>query len=84
MESLALAIKHQNFYISPDIYCFFPGGELYVNAITTLQDQFIFATAYPMAGLKESVDGQMKFSLSKEVMQKYMYGNAARLLKVES
>ena len=82
LEALALATKHQNFYISPDIYCFFPGGELYVNAITTLQDQFIFATAYPMAGLKESVDGQLKFPLSKDVMQKYMYGNAARLLKV--
>jgi hypothetical protein len=82
LEALALATKHQNFYISPDIYCFFPGGELYVNAITKLQDQFIFATAYPMAGLKESVDGQMKFPLSAEVMQKYMYGNAARLLKI--
>jgi hypothetical protein len=44
LGALALATKHQNFYISPDIYCFFPGGELYVNAITKLQDQFIFAT----------------------------------------
>jgi hypothetical protein len=82
VEALALATKHQNFYISPDIYCFFPGGELYINSITKLQDQFIFASAYPMAGIKESVDGQLKFSFSKEVREKYMYGNAAKLLKV--
>ncbi len=54
-----------------------------VDGLTTeLQDQFIFATAYPMVGLKESVDEQLRFPLSKDVMQKYMYGNAARLLKL--
>jgi predicted TIM-barrel fold metal-dependent hydrolase len=35
-----------------------------------------------MAGQKESVDEALRFPLSKEVMQKYMYGNAARLLKL--
>lgn len=84
IEALALVVKHKNFYISPDVYCFFPAGELYINAITKLQDQFIFASAYPMAGQKESVDLSLKFPLSDDVMQKYMYGNAARLLKVTS
>jgi uncharacterized protein len=82
VPALALATKHENYYISPDVYNFFPGGELYINAITKLQDQFIFASAYPMAGQKESVDESLKFPLSKDVMQKYMYGNAARLLKI--
>jgi uncharacterized protein len=82
VPALALATKHENYYISSDVYNFFPGGELYINAITKLQDQFIFASAYPMAGLKESVDESLKFPLAAEVMQKYMYGNAARLLKV--
>lgn len=84
VPAMALGSKHSNFYISPDVYNFFPGGELYINSITRLQDQFIFASAYPMAGLKESVDESLKFPLSKEVMQKYMSGNAARLLKAES
>lgn len=53
--------KHPNFYISPDIYCFFPGGELYVNAISKMPDQFIFATAYPLGSFKESVDGSLQF-----------------------
>ena len=82
-EALALGSKHPNFYISPDIYCFFPGGELYVNAISKMPDQFIFATAYPLGSMKESVDGSLQFPLSHEVMQKYLYGNAARLLKLE-
>jgi uncharacterized protein len=84
LAALALAVKHPNYYISPDVYCFFPGGELYINSITKLQDQFIFASAYPMAGQKESVDESLKFPLSTDVMQKYMYGNAARLLKIEA
>lgn len=84
VPALALAVKHRNYYISPDVYCFFPAGELYINSITKLQDQFIFASAYPMAGMKESVEESLKFPLSKEVIQKYLYDNAARLLKVES
>jgi hypothetical protein len=43
IEALALVTKHRNFYISPDVYCFFPAGKLYINSITKLQDQFVFA-----------------------------------------
>lgn len=80
LDALALAVKHQNFYLSPDIYCFFPGGQLYVDAISMLPDQFIFGTAYPFAPLKESVVESLKFPLADDVMEKYMGGNAARLL----
>jgi len=82
VEALALACKHQNCYLSPDIYCHFPGGELYVNAIPKLPDQFIFASAYPFSPLKESVAGALQFPLSATVMEKYLYSNAARLLKL--
>ena len=82
LDSLALAAKHPNFYLSPDIYCFFPGGELYVNSISKLPDQFIFGSAYPFGSLQASVDESLKFDLSDEVMKKYMGGNAARLLKL--
>jgi predicted TIM-barrel fold metal-dependent hydrolase len=82
LEALALACKHPNCYLSPDIYCFFPGGELYVNSISKLPDQFVFASAYPFAPLKESVEGALRFPLKDEVMEKYLYGNAARLLKL--
>ncbi len=80
LDAVALAVKHPNFYLSPDIYCFFPGGKLYVEAIGMLPDQFIFASAYPFGPLKESVELSLQFPLSNEVKEKYMYGNAARLL----
>ena len=83
MAALALGVKHRNYYISPDIYCFIPAGELYINSITKLQDQFVFASTYPMAGQKESLDEALKFPLSKEVMQKYMYGNAGAAAEAE-
>jgi predicted TIM-barrel fold metal-dependent hydrolase len=81
-QALSLAVKHPNFYISPDVYCFFPSGQQYIDAISMLPDQFIHASAYPLGGMKESVEGALRFPLSKEVMTKYLYTNAARLLKL--
>jgi predicted TIM-barrel fold metal-dependent hydrolase len=82
IDALALATKHPNFYLSPDIYCHFPGGRLYVEAISMLPDQFIYASAYPLGPIKESVEMALQFPLSDDVMEKYMYWNAARLMKI--
>jgi predicted TIM-barrel fold metal-dependent hydrolase len=84
IDALALATKHPNFYLSPDIYCHFPGGGIYVEAISMLPDQFIYASAYPLGPIKESAELALKFPLSDDVMEKYLYGNAARLLKVST
>ncbi len=80
LDALALVSKHPNLYISPDIYCFFPGGRLYVESIPLMPDQFVFGTAYPFAPLKESVELVLQFPLPEDVMAKYLGGNAARLL----
>ena len=82
LDAVALCAKHPNLYISPDIYCFFPGGRLYIEAISQLPDQFLFGTAYPFGTFKESLELTYKFPLSEEVMEKYLYGNAARLLEI--
>jgi predicted TIM-barrel fold metal-dependent hydrolase len=82
LDALALVTKHPNFYISPDIYCHFPGGRAYIEAIGMLPDQFIYAPAYPLGPIKELAELALKFPLSDDVMEKYMYGNAARLLKL--
>jgi uncharacterized protein len=84
IDALALATKHPNFYLSPDIYCHFPGGGIYVEAISMLPDQFIYTSAYPLGPIKESAELALKFPLSDDVMEKYLYGNAARLLKVST
>jgi predicted TIM-barrel fold metal-dependent hydrolase len=81
-QALALAAKHENVWLSSDVYNFFPGGEQYVNAISRIPDQFVYASAYSLATLKESVDETLKFPLTPKVMEKYMYDNAAYLLKI--
>jgi hypothetical protein len=83
IDALALVTKHQNLYISPDVYTSFPGGNLYVEAISMLPDQFIFGSAYPFSSLKASVDFALQFPLTDEVMAKYLAGNAARILKLD-
>ncbi len=56
LDAVALCVKHPNLYISPDIYCFFPGGRIYIEAISQLPDQFLFGTAYPFGTFRESLD----------------------------
>ena len=82
LDAQALVTKHPDFYISPAIYCHFPGGRTYVEAISMLPDQFIYASAYPLGPIKESAELALNFPLSDDVMEKYMYENAARLLKL--
>ena len=47
-----------------------------------LPDQFIYVSAYPLSPIKESAELALQFPLSDDIMEKYMYGNAARLLKI--
>jgi uncharacterized protein len=81
IDAMALAAKHPNLYLSPDVYNWFPGGRLYVESIPLLPDQFIFASAYPFGPLQESVDLTLQFPLTATVMDNYLTGNAARLLR---
>ena len=81
-DAIALTVKHPNLYLSPDIYCFFPGGKIYVEAISSLPDQFIFASAYPFSPLKEAVELTFEFGLKEDVLRKYFYDNAAKLLEI--
>jgi predicted TIM-barrel fold metal-dependent hydrolase len=83
IEACALVTEHPNLYISPDIYCHFSGGKVYVEAIAMLPDQFIYVSANPLGTIKESLDAALQFPLSDDVMQKYLYGNAATFLKLE-
>ncbi|MCP3877147.1 MAG: amidohydrolase family protein [Sulfitobacter sp.] len=75
-------MKHPNLYLCPDIYIFGPGGEGYQQNLTTLQDQFIFGSTYPFMTFKEPLEDTLKFPVTDQVMEKYLWGNAARLLKL--
>ncbi len=80
-ETLGVAFKHPNVFVSPDIYFFAPGGKRYVEAISgPLQGQFLFATAFPLRPLVQTVRECQKFSIDEGAKSKFFSENARRLL----
>ncbi len=51
---------------------------------SVLQDQMIFGTAFPMQPVERAVAEIEALPLKEEVKHKWLYGNAARLLGIES
>lgn len=49
-------------------------------AFGLVQDQFIFGTSYPCSSMAEPIEQTLRFSLSRTAMEKYPWGNGARLL----
>lgn len=82
-EVIAVAFKHPNVYVSPDIYHFVPGGDAYVQAANGfMADQLVFGTAYPIRPLKQTVDDFRAFAWKDGVLEKALYRNARKLLKM--
>jgi predicted TIM-barrel fold metal-dependent hydrolase len=81
-EALALALKWPTVVLSSDVYTFWPGGQLYQQNIEMLQDQFVYGSAFPFGNFDTTLEQTLALPLSEQVMQKYLYDNAARLLKV--
>ena len=82
-EIIAVAFKHANVYVSPDIYHFAPGSEAYVEAANGfMADQLLFGTAYPIRLLKQTVEDFKSLSFKPETLEKALGGNARRLLGI--
>jgi hypothetical protein len=81
-QAIALAVKCENVFISPDIYMFMPGGSIYWEALNLRPDQFLFGTAYPFGQMKACVEKSLKFPVTETNLRKYMFENAERLLKL--
>jgi predicted TIM-barrel fold metal-dependent hydrolase len=81
-EALALALKHPTAYICPDVYMFWPGGQPYQQNLSLLPDQFIYGSAFPFANIDTALEQTLALPVSDEVMSQYLYGNAARILKL--
>lgn len=86
-EACGLAYKQKNVYLVPGQYAHyeFPGSEDYVKAANRqLADQMLFGSVYPNCGpLKEvmQIVDRLGFA-SDEIKQKYLGGNARRLLRL--
>jgi predicted TIM-barrel fold metal-dependent hydrolase len=83
-EMIAVALMHPNVYVSPDMYTFLPGGQLYIDAANGfMAKQLVFGSAFPFKPLKQAVDGFRGLGLRDDVVDAVMYGNAAGLLKLD-
>ncbi|MBI2321530.1 MAG: amidohydrolase [Chloroflexi bacterium] len=83
--ALGLALKRPNVYLSPDLYGFdMPYADaLFEAACGYLQDQYLFASAYPLYPLKPAVEKTAAGLRSDAVREKALHANAARLLRLE-
>jgi hypothetical protein len=83
-ESCFLAFRHANVYLSPDSFMLNrPGAADYINAANyLLQDKMCFGTAYPFLSFKDALEHAQQ-TIREEVLEKYLYENAARFLGIE-
>ena len=83
MEMIGVALRCPNVFFSSDIYTFWPGGKMYIEAAESkLDNKMIFGSAYPISPVKESVEAFKSFSMKPEVLEKIFSGNAAKLISL--
>ncbi len=84
-EMIAVAYRHDNVYFDTSCYHFMPGALALVEAANSiLGDKMLFATAFPFNPLKPIVERFTQLSFNPDVLEKVMYRNAARLLKLDT
>jgi predicted TIM-barrel fold metal-dependent hydrolase len=71
-----------NIFLEPDVYLFMPGGGVYAEAMNAFPDSFLFASTYPYGTFAESIEKVKKLPIGAKTRSKYLYENAAELLKL--
>lgn len=80
-EIITVALRNENVFVSPDMYMFSPGGQLYIEAANGfLQDQYLFGTSYPFRAMSQSVADLHSMELDEPVLQKVRSSTARKLL----
>ena len=84
-QMLHIAFRRPNVYLSPDQYLAnMPGMDDYVQAADGfLADRFLYASSYPFTPVKDYAEWFRKLPIKEESMQKLLYRNAARLLRID-
>lgn len=82
-ETLHVAFRRENLYLSPDMYLFgMAGWQSYVDAATGyLADRFLFGTAYPFVGFEKGLEA-FRAMFSAEHHDRLMRINAERVLGI--
>lgn len=88
-EAIIVAARHENIYLSPDMYLLHMGTEDWVKSVNSnffgFQDQFVFGSAYPGdIPIKRYAEEFFKLPWKPDVLPKILYKNALRALKLEA
>jgi predicted TIM-barrel fold metal-dependent hydrolase len=83
-EILHIAYRRPNLYVSPDQYfCNMPGMQDYFLAANGfLSERFIYGSSYPFLPVEGCAEWFRKQAFRLEVLERLMYGNAARFLNL--
>jgi predicted TIM-barrel fold metal-dependent hydrolase len=80
-QIIAVAFKHRNVHVSPDMYMFAPGAGAYVEAANgMLRSQMLFGSAYPLRPMPQSVQESNDLGMKPDSLELYLHANAADLL----
>jgi predicted TIM-barrel fold metal-dependent hydrolase len=86
-EAMMVAARHENVFISPDMYLLHMGTEDWVKSLNRnlfgLADQFLFGTCFPSIPIKPFMDEFWTLPIKDEVLPKILYKNALRVFKLE-
>lgn len=78
---VGVAFRHENVYVVPDMYLFVAGAHGYVDAANGfMRDQLLFGSSYPFRPIGQSIDDFLALGFKEDVIDRVLYGNAARLL----
>lgn len=86
-EMLGVALVCHNIYLMPDCYFYTPhmpfANEIAEAANGWLKGRLLFASTYPVCGLKQAIEGWSKRPLSEDALLNSLHYNAARLLGIK-
>lgn len=84
--AVAASCITENLYLIPDLYMHIPrvcACDLFAQGIHMAQGKrYLFGSAYPVRGMKQSVEEARRFNLPEKLYNMYMYENAAELLNL--
>lgn len=87
-EMIIVAARHENVFVSPDMYLTQMGSEDWVKSLNAnyfgLRDQFLFATCFPSIPIQPFMDEFWALPIKEEVLPKILFKNALRVLKLEN
>lgn len=80
-EAIIVTQRNKNVFLEISEYELWPQADAYMHAANTIiGDKLMFASAHPFIDYREQLEKYAKLPFEKEVYEKVMYKNAAKLL----